>query len=226
MNPSTAGLFSQLLSPIERNHIARLVGDTGHERPGRGLACWDHFVAMLFCRLAQARGLLEIDAGVSRCEGTLKHFGMAGAAGRPTPSYANSKRPAELFERLSHQLPSTATQTASIQPHKRRSTAVLDCNEIREDFKPLVAHEAPAGLNHWVMVLLGRTALRDFPEVTVPAGQFFVMGDSRDNSTDSRYFGLIERKQIVGRAEGIVVSSNLKHDFLPRLARFFSKLDG
>ena len=37
-------------------------------------------------------------------------------------------------------------------------------------------------------------------KVTIPAGQIFVMGDNRSNSTDSRVFGPISDKLIVGRA--------------------------
>jgi signal peptidase I len=85
-----------------------------------------------------------------------------------------------------------------------------------------VTTEQLGAVQHSLMQLAGQPARRDFDEIIVPAGKYFMMGDNRDNSFDSRYFGPVPRGQIVGRANTVVLSFDTEHHLQPRIGRWFS----
>ena len=100
----TASLFSQLLDLFPRNQFQHSVKAYRAERYTKGFTCWEQFVAMLFCQLAQAHSLREICDGLSCCLGKLIHVGVREAPKRSTLSYANKHRPWQLYERVFYQL--------------------------------------------------------------------------------------------------------------------------
>ena len=88
-----------------------------------------------------------------------------------------------------------------------------------------IAEETLGNVRHAVIVSNSggpsTTLARDY---VVPAGRYFMMGDNRDRSFDSRYFGSVTREQIVGQAVAVVLSFDPDHAFLPRADRCLNGL--
>ncbi|WP_243041073.1 signal peptidase I [Dyella sedimenti] len=105
-----------------------------------------------------------------------------------------------------------------------RPIAVHGIRDDRED-PARYAIETLGPLRHpvrWSIAAQGHG--HDFGPVTVPAGKYLLLGDDRDNSADSRYFGFFPRSEITGRATRVAVSLDPGDHYLPRRGRWGTPL--
>lgn len=80
------------------------------------------------------------------------------------------------------------------------------------------------GRDHVVTVIPAAPSIHEFREQVVPEGHFFMMGDNRDQSFDSRFFGFVPLEHIYGHSSYIAISLNRDNYFLPRFSRWFNRM--
>jgi signal peptidase I len=123
-------------------------------------------------------------------------------------------------------LPLTPAGTGHVEDNDGNKIAILQFTET-----------LPNGVRHPVYKRHWDGMLDDTPEITVPKGHLFVMGDNRDNSSDSRVpqdlggVGLLPVANLIGKAEFTLGSYDFRNAHRPadwlgqfRLSRFFRRI--
>jgi signal peptidase I len=81
--------------------------------------------------------------------------------------------------------------------------------------------EEMAGVSIDVARIPAFNRYRNFDSVQVPAGHVMVLGDSRDNSLDSRLIGFVDVNRVTGQAARVLMSHNPERLFVPRANRWW-----
>ncbi|MDZ3823244.1 MAG: signal peptidase I [Pseudoxanthomonas sp.] len=90
----------------------------------------------------------------------------------------------------------------------------------------VLASERLGAMRHGIRLAPRPAPVAWFGPVTVPADHYLVLGDYRDNSADSRSYGLVPRAELSGRAERVLFSLDYGRWLRPRPERFWLSLDG
>lgn len=106
--------------------------------------------------------------------------------------------------------PATGDTATRLTPHYEGEQRILN-EQIFGEQRPII-------------VMPGRAAMRSFGPVTVPQGEYLMLGDNRDNSKDSRYIGFVKRELLTGQVKRVVFSLDTDKYYLPRIERFGAAL--
>lgn len=99
---------------------------------------------------------------------------------------------------------------------------VTYAGEMDMTFDVVQKHEDLLGFKHEIYQIPAREHF-DFHDLIVPAGMYFGMGDNRDDSADSRFFGFIPDENIVGKADITWMSWDSEHHTV-RWDRIFKRI--
>ena len=112
---------------------------------------------------------------------------------------------------------------ADYKPLQRESFNYLDLyTRTKNEFALEIFEDA----EHSIMIQKKTDhALATSKSVYIPAGYYYVLGDNRDSSIDSRNIGLIHREQILGKGQTIAFSLDYSNFYIPRKDRFLRALN-
>jgi signal peptidase I len=92
-------------------------------------------------------------------------------------------------------------------------------------YGPVVLRESGVLPDHDILHLHFTGHSPGFGPVRVPDGMYFMLGDNRHNSHDSRFIGFVPRRNIVGLASRVAVSFDPGNYYLPRSGRWARPLE-
>lgn len=120
-----------------------------------------------------------------------------------------------------------------ILPREQIEDYVIADNANNAGVYPQYIETLPNGIKHKIVEISDNAPLDNMEEVTVPEGHFFMMGDNRDRSDDSRAnVGFVPAENLVGKARVLFFSygdngvwyNPLSWGKKFRWNRFFSKI--
>jgi signal peptidase I len=100
--------------------------------------------------------------------------------------------------------------------------STIDYESLEKQWPVLLQQENLLGVKHPIYIRPDQVA--DNFSIQVPPASYFMMGDNRDNSYDSRYWGFVPEKNLVGKATWIFFSWDSEHNRV-RWPRIGARID-
>ncbi len=100
----------------------------------------------------------------------------------------------------------------------------VNYEELSQDEDAIIILEELPDMAHQARIS-SRFVSPSYGPSVVPRGEYFVLGDNRDNSADSRVYSFVPREEIIGRSNSVVFSLDSDNNYFPRGERFLAGID-
>ena len=90
---------------------------------------------------------------------------------------------------------------------------------VSSDAKSTILNESLDTVTHNIKYSTNRPVSSPDLDLVIPENKYFVMGDHRNNSSDSRYWGFVDEDKIMGKVNRLALSFSSKRAFILSLIR-------